>query len=87
MADHSNYLVATIHWWANYMQNKGKEKEKKNYLKLLTGSLHYCTLLSKEFLLFFTMPLSIETVAPVWTTIAVRLMVSFAVHAFEDMWT
>jgi len=71
------------------MKNKGKEKEKKkkNYLKLLTGLLHYCTLLSKEFLLFSTMPLSIETVAPVWTTIAVRLMVSFAVHAFEGVWT
>ena len=33
------------------------------------------------------MPLTIETVAPIWTTIAVRLMVTFAVHAFEDVWT
>jgi len=33
------------------------------------------------------MPLSIETVVPIWTTIAVCLMVAFAVHAFEDMWT
>jgi len=32
-------------------------------------------------------PLTIETVAPIWTTIAVCLMVAFAVHAFEDMWT
>jgi len=68
-------------------KEKEKEKGKKNYLKLLTGSLHYCTLLSKEFLLFSSMPLTIETVAPIWTTIAVRLMIAFAVHAFEDMWT
>ena len=27
MTDRSNYLVATIHWWANYMKNKEKEKE------------------------------------------------------------
>ena len=54
---------------------------------MLIGLLHYCTLLSKEFLLFSTMPLSIETVARVWTTRAVCLMVSFAVHAFEDMRT
>jgi len=33
------------------------------------------------------MPLSIETVAPIWTTMAVCLMVAFAVHAFEDVWT
>jgi len=68
-------------------KRKEKRKRKRNYLKLLTGSLHYCTLLSKEFLLFSTMPLTIEMVAPVWTTIAVCLMVVFAVHAFEDMWT
>ena len=29
MADCGNYLVATIHWWANYMKNKEKEKEKE----------------------------------------------------------
>ena len=33
------------------------------------------------------MPLSIEIVTPIWTTIAVCLMVAFAVHAFEDVWT
>ena len=33
------------------------------------------------------MPLTIETVAPIWTTIVVCLMVAFAVHAFEDVWT
>ena len=54
---------------------------------MLTGLLHYCTLLSKEFLLFPTMPISIEPVTPVRTTIAVRLMIPFAIHAFEDMRT
>ena len=54
---------------------------------MLTGSLHYCTLLTKEFLLFFTMPISVEPVMPIRTAIAIRLMVSFAVHAFEDMRT
>jgi len=33
------------------------------------------------------MPISIETVAPVWTTIAVCLVIAFAVHAFEDVKT
>ena len=33
MADCGNYLVATIHWWANNMKNKGKEKEKKKKKK------------------------------------------------------
>ena len=33
------------------------------------------------------MPLMIEMVVPIWTTIAVCLMVAFAVHAFEDVWT
>ena len=33
------------------------------------------------------MPLFVETVAPIWTTIAVCLMVAFAIHAFEDMRT
>jgi len=32
-------------------------------------------------------PLSVETVVPIWTTMAICLMVAFAVHAFEDMWT
>jgi len=66
-------------------KRKEKRKRKRNYLKLLTGSLHYCTLLLKEFLLFSTMPLTIEMVALVWTTIAVCLMVIFVVHAFEDV--
>ena len=54
---------------------------------MLTGSLHYCTLLAKEFLLFFTMPISVEPVMPIRIAIAICLMVSFAVHAFEDMRT
>ena len=33
------------------------------------------------------MPISIEMVMPVWTTIAVCLVIAFAVHAFEDMRT
>jgi len=33
------------------------------------------------------MPISIETVAPVWTTIVVCLVIAFAVHAFEDVRT
>ena len=37
--------------------------------------------------MFSTIPLTIETVVPIWTTIAVCLMVAFAVHAFEDVWT
>jgi len=33
------------------------------------------------------MPISIEMVMPVWTTIAVCLVIAFAVHAFEDVRT
>jgi len=39
----------------------------------------------KEFLLFSTMPISIETVMPIRTTIAICLMIPFAIHAFEDV--
>ena len=66
-------------------EKKIKERKRKTNLAILTGSLHYCTLLSKEFLLFPTMPVPIETVAPVRTAIAICLMVSFAIHAFEDV--
>ena len=66
---------------------KKKEKEKETKTKLqLTGLLHYCALLQK-LLLFFTVPISIEAVAPIRTTIAVCLMISFAIHAFEDVRT
>ena len=54
---------------------------------MLTGFLHYCTLLSKELLLFSTMPLLVEPVVPIRTAIAICLMVSLAIHAFEDMRT
>ena len=66
-------------------ENKIKKRKRKTNLATLTGSLHYCTLLSKEFLLFPTMPVPIETVVPVRTAIAIRLMVSFAIHTFEDV--
>ena len=63
-----------------------KEKEETN-LVMLTGLPHYCTLLLKEFLLFSTVPLFVEPVVPIRTTIAIRLMVSLAIHVFEDMRT
>jgi len=68
-------------------KRKEKEKERKRNLTMLAGLIHYCTLLSKEFLLFSTVPISIEMVTPVRTTIAVHLMIPFAIHAFEDMRT
>ena len=93
----SNYLVATIHWWAYNIkkgkrkekkkEKKKKEKKKKTNLVTLTGLLHYYTLLSKEFLLFSTMPIFVEPVTPIRTTIAICLIVSLAIHAFEDMRT
>ena len=49
--------------------------------------LHYYTLLLKEFLLFSTMPISIEMVAPIWTTIAICLMIPFTVYIFKDVRT
>ena len=33
------------------------------------------------------MPLLVEIVTPIWTTIAICLMVSLTVHVFEDMRT
>ena len=66
-------------------EKKRKKRKRKTNLAMLTGLLHYCTLLSKEFLLFSTMPVPIETVVPVRTAIAICLMVSFAIHAFEDV--
>jgi len=66
-------------------EKKRKKRKRKTNLAALTGSLCYCTLLLKEFLLFSTVPVPIETVAPVRTAIAIHLMVSFAIHAFEDV--
>jgi len=68
-------------------RRRKRKRKKKTNLATLTGSLHYYTLLSKEFLLFSTMPISIEMVMPIRTTIAVCLMVSFAIYALEDMRT
>ena len=67
------------------MKGKRKKKKEKKNLSILIGSLHYCTLLLKEFLLFSTMLISVKTVMPIKTTIAVCLIVSFAVNTFEDM--
>ena len=64
-----------------------KRKKRKTNQVMLTGLLHYCTLLSKEFLLFSTMPIFIEMVTPIRTTIAIHLMVSLVIHVFEDMRT
>jgi len=68
-------------------KKKKKEEKKQTNLFTLTGLLHYCTLLSKEFLLFSTVPISIETIMPIRTTKAVCLMISFAIHTFKDMRT
>jgi len=61
-----------------------KRKRKRN-LSILTGSLYYYTLLLKEFLLFFTMPILVKMVMSIRTTMAVHLIVLFAVNALEDM--
>ena len=37
--------------------------------------------------MFLTVPILIEMVMPIWTTIAIRLVVSLAIHAFEDIRT
>ena len=66
-------------------EKKRKERKRKRNLAMLTGSLRYYTLLSKEFLLFSTVLVPIKTVAPVRTAIAICLMVSFAIHVFEDV--
>ena len=66
-------------------KRKEKKKERKTNLTMLTGSLHYCTLLMKEFLLFPIMPISIEMVMPIRTTIAICLMIPFAIYTFEDV--
>ena len=54
---------------------------------MIIGFLYYCTLLLQEYLLFSTMPLSVETVMPIRTTIAIHLIILFAIHAFEDVRT
>ena len=66
-------------------KEKKKKRERKPNLSMLTGLLHYCTLLSKEFLLISTMPIPVEMVMPIGTTIAVHLMVLFAVNTLKDV--
>jgi len=68
-----------------HKKKEKKKRERKANLSTLTGLLHYCTLLSKEFLLFSTVPIPVEIVTPIRTTMAVRLIVPFAVNALEDM--
>ena len=68
-------------------KRKRKKRKKETNQATLTGLLHYCTLLSKEFLLFSTMLIFIETVMPIRTTIAICLMVSLAIHILENMRT
>ena len=67
------------------MKMKQKKKKGKANLTMIIGFLHYYTLLSQEFLLFSTIPLSVEIVTPIRTTIAVYLMVPFAVNTLEDV--
>jgi len=64
-----------------------KEREREKKKNKLIYANRITTLLSKEFLLFFTMPIPIEMVMPVRTTRAVHLMISFAIHTFKDMRT
>ena len=66
--------------------SKLHEKEKKNQFRL-TGSLHYYTLLLKEFLLFSTILISIEIIMPIQTTIAIYLIIPFVIHTFKNVRT
>jgi len=66
-------------------EKEGKRKENKTNQATLTGLLYYCTLLLKEFLLFSIMPISIETVMLIRTTIAICLIISLAIYALENM--
>jgi len=75
-------LISELH---EKKKKKKKKRERKTNLFTLTELLHYCTLLLKEFLLFYTMPIPVETVALIRTTIAICLMVPFTVNALEDM--
>ena len=79
---HGNYLVATIHWWANNM--KKKNENKPIYANRITILLYFTF---ERVPIVFTMPIPIETVTLVRTTRAVHLMIFFAIHAFKDMKT
>ena len=45
IAGHSNYLVATIYWWANYIKRKKKKKKKRKnksiYANRITTLLYF----------------------------------------------
>ena len=64
-----------------------KKKKRKTNLTMLAELIHYCTLLSKEFLLFSTVPIPIEKIMPIKATITVCLIVSFAIYTLENMRT
>ena len=66
-------------------RKRKRKRTRETNLVTLIGLLYYCTLLSKEFLLFSTVPLFVEPVVPIRTAIAICLMVSLAIHTFEDM--
>ena len=63
---------------------KKKKENKPIYANRIT-TLLYSTF--ERVPIVFTMPILIETVTPVRTTRAVHLMISFAIHVFEDMRT
>ena len=54
---------------------------------MITGFLHYYTLLVKELLLFSTVPVSVEMVMSIRTANTICLMVTFTIHAFEGVRT
>ena len=64
-------------------KERKRKKEKETTTLKITGLLHYCTLPLVEFLLFPTVPLLVEMVAPIRTFATVCLVVTFAVDALE----
>ena len=54
---------------------------------IITGLLYYCTLPLMEFLLFSTMLIFVEIVAPMRTFVTVHLVFTFAVNILERMRT
>jgi len=90
MAVYSNYLVATYiqrQTICKLDKERGKRKEKEKETITLTdnriATLLYST--DMEFLLFSTVPLFIEIVSPIRTSVSVHLIVSFIIDAFEDI--
>ena len=66
-------------------KERGKRKEKETITSMdnKITTLLYST--NIEFLLFSTMPLFIEMVLPIRTSVAVCLIVFFTIDAFKDM--